>query len=66
MFATRGSTLVGRPVRLAVATIVARCKSTATPAAAVASENIKTFKIYRWDPNVKVSHNALVALDLTG
>lgn len=25
-------------------------------AAAAASENVKNFKIYRWDPNEKVRH----------
>ena len=42
-----------------------RCKSAAA-AAAPASDNVKNFKIYRWDPHEKVRKSADVALHVPG
>lgn len=53
MFATTGSAVTRRSFTagLARSAAVVRRKS----AAAAASDNVKNFKIYRWDPNEKVS-----------
>ena len=53
MIAVAGRSLARRPLRAAAVTAAVRCKSAASPSAS-ASENIKTFKIYRWDPDVEV------------
>lgn len=54
MLGVAGTTARSSARRPLANAVLVRFKS-AAPAAATSGENVKSFKIYRWDPNVKVS-----------